>query len=283
MIDRLVEVVQLLPRLPGWVLGLWLVWIVMGILLVYGSSSLLETPAALADSDRPAHAENGAGPSPGNAADASRPIGPAESSSRASEVASDVSTVEVSFRWTDLPEIPWRRADVECTNLEGKKAHLKIFVSSQEFAWSFGSWEQTEFNGTPADFPAHLRSAGLKRQLESSMGIIAIGAASEEGSSREEYERSLERARQLVRWIREVVEEPVPLYSVSLGKHASTGKGISSSRSVTTSTQRSIVVVTITSIEEGFDFDLAVRASLAQRQLPFDLAMFPRFDLRSHS
>ncbi|HYE85317.1 MAG TPA: hypothetical protein VEA16_03100 [Vicinamibacterales bacterium] len=142
---------------------------------------------------------------------------------------------------------------------EGLKTTFRIMLFSDEFRWRINSFDQLEH---PAKRPQF--TPGMKAVLNTAKEIITVGASSEEiplgmpfpeGRAREE-KRAARRAERIAVWVREALDEPIPIRKLNVGHHAPTGAG-------DTSDQRRVIIILVLSHEEGANIDQALRRAMA--------------------
>jgi hypothetical protein len=158
-----------------------------------------------------------------------------------------------------------------------KKAKFEISIISRECCWAYESTTDVVLNGKPIELTSFFQTPGLQARFKEAKDIIAIGAASEQGSTEREYKRSAERANQLVHWLRQAATpESVNLWTLSLGKHDNAGH-LDKEESAN---QRSIVIVSVIDKDEDVNLKAALRNALESCEaLPFPITKYPKFDL----
>jgi hypothetical protein len=177
-------------------------------------------------------------------------------------------------------DFPGTTTDARGHDSNGKEASFKIFVFSRDFAWVYQSDREVEYQGTPEDIGPHLRSLGLQQNFRNAKALIAVGAASQEGTESVEKDRAQRRAERLQRWIKENVAGTQRLYTLSMGRFV--GPTIKSATAAQTAPQRSIVIVAIVAEEENVIVVEALKSALAEEQaFPFELDRYSAFDLRT--
>jgi hypothetical protein len=251
------EILTCLPRLAPWLQGLWVAWVVAGIILLVVSLNLFPAkPTQSPNSASPGPAEPTPVPTPTPAATpAPNPAAP--------------STGE-NEKWIVIP--------VEGKDRKGKVATFEINILSQEFNWAYESATLVELNGVPVDVVKHFQSAGLQYRFGRSLSIIAVGTASEEGTQDEEEKRAEKRAKQLVVWIRETLQAPLEIYKLNLGHYKPSGQ--SSVNHGASAWQRSIVVIGVVEKDEEVNVEEALYSALMKKAYPpITPRSYSRFDL----
>lgn len=167
----------------------------------------------------------------------------------------------------------------EVRNKEGKVvAKFEASILSQECYWAYSSTTDVLINGKPIDMKSFFESGGLQSRFNEAVDVIAIGTASEEGDAEREYKRSIERANQLIHWLRQSITKPsVSFWTFSLGKYED-AENLSKDESAY---QRSIVVVRV--FEKSEDINLLeslVTFLTENKDLPFPLSKYLKRDLK---
>lgn len=175
----------------------------------------------------------------------------------------------------------WDSTPVSVKFEDGKKFEVELRVLSEAYRWKLGSTtlielgDQTKltlddlFTSFDID-PAFLR-----------LGLIAIGAASREVSSEsqtyqegEAKEEARSEARAAVIGQALARRFPgTPVYQFSLGRY----QGQGASTPVASSSERKVIVMVITYMDEGIDLTEGVRRALAEQDWSFKPKMYSRF------
>ena len=134
------------------------------------------------------------------------------------------------------PTKDWVTQDVTATDSFGRKINLLIAILSQEKRWMLGSVNMLE-NNEPFDvfFPQYLKKLPA---IYDCSEFIAVGVASQEGSSKYEFSRADKRADKILEILRPICGGR-NLYKLNLGKY-STVKSESE-----TSGQRRVIIIGI--------------------------------------
>lgn len=160
---------------------------------------------------------------------------------------------------------------------DGLKTTFRIMLFSDEFRWRINSYEQLEHPGRRPVF-----TDGMKAVLNTAKEIITVGASSEEiplgmpfpeGRAREER-RAARRAEKIAVWVREILDQPIPIRKLNVGHHAPTGAG-------DTSDQRRVIIILVLSHDEGANIDRALRTAMAGESLraPIFEALVSKYSL----
>lgn len=158
----------------------------------------------------------------------------------------------------------------------GNTAIFDVIALSKEYNWIYERSDSVELNGISKDIVPHLLSGGLQQRFRESQGVIAVGAASEEGPEFRETDRAAERARQLTVWLREAVKSPAPIYSLNLGQFT----GATLGDPEVTRLQRRVVILSIIRHDPEVDISEALWNALSRSSsFPMKLDEYTRFDL----
>lgn len=142
---------------------------------------------------------------------------------------------------------------------EGKKASFRIMLFSDEFRWRLNSFEALEKAGKRPQFTREMKAV-----LNSAKEIIVVGASSEEipvgisfpeGRAQEE-KRAARRAEKIAIWVREALNEPIPVRKLNVGHHAPTGSNDD------TSEQRRVVIILVLESDDGVNIDQSLRSAM---------------------
>jgi hypothetical protein len=131
---------------------------------------------------------------------------------------------------------------------------------TDEFRWRIKSFDALEQGGKRPQF-----SPEMKAVLNSAVEIITVGASSEEipagvafpqGRAQEE-KRAARRAEKIAIWVREALNQPIPVRKLNVGHHAPTGGADD------TSDQRRVVIILVLKQDEGANIDQSLRSAMA--------------------
>lgn len=183
-------------------------------------------------------------------------------------------------RTLDFPRSEWERSEGVGVDKNNRRAKLKIHVLSKEFVWEYAKWDSIIFYDKPEDFIKHLQSPGLQADMSRAVSLVAIGAASVEGTLGTEEERADRRANQMIVWLREGVETSQRLYTLNLGKYRA--PSVAGAPPEQTAPQRRVVLVSTTFEEPGVDLRQALADELGRNAaFPFRLTDYSQFMLTS--
>jgi hypothetical protein len=160
----------------------------------------------------------------------------------------------------------------------GLAAQIEMVVLSNDFSWVYRSSTDVQRHGVLADIKNHLMSPGISDEIKKYSDIVAVGAASSEGTdvnAMEESKRAVYRADQIQLWIKEYISTSIPVYKLSLGYF----KGDKIARD--TSEQRKIVIIGVIKKDQEINFENALRISLPDvKAFPFNLKEYSEFSLK---
>jgi hypothetical protein len=180
------------------------------------------------------------------------------------------------------PTPPEVMSDVIVRNAKdrlGRRATFRVLLFTDAFRWRLGSSDRLENElGRPEFTPQ------MKRVLDRSKEIIAVGASSEEivpglsvdaGRRREEV-RAGRRAQRIALWVGGALSNPIPLRKLNVGHHIPTLAPMTE-----TSDQRRVVIILVIEREDGVDVDEALRAAMALESInaPVFEALLTRYSL----
>ena len=191
---------------------------------------------------------------------------------------------EVRHAWLIVPQPPEVVQEVTVRNVrddEGRKATFRIMLFSDEFRWKINSFDALEKNGKRPQF-----SDPMKAVLNSAKEIIVVGASSEEipsgtdffqGRAQEER-RAGRRADKIALWVREALNEPIPVRKLNVGHHAPTGTD-------ETSDQRRVIIILVLESDENVNIDQSLRTAMTGEAVraPIFEALLSKYSLGSQS
>jgi hypothetical protein len=189
---------------------------------------------------------------------------------------------EVRHAWLVVPTPPEVIKEVIVRNVrddEGRKASFRIMLFSDEFRWKINSFDALEKAGKRPQFTEEMKAV-----LNSAKEIIVVGASSEEipnganfAQGREQEERrAARRAEKISLWVREALNEPIPVRKLNVGHHVQTGTG-------ETSDQRRVIIILILDSDEGANIDQSLRTAMAGEAVraPIFEALLSKYSLGS--
>lgn len=175
-------------------------------------------------------------------------------------------------------EPPVEVTDAEGSDSQGRDASFRILVFSRDFAWVYESDREVEYQGVLDDITPHLRSPGLQENFRNAKALIAVGAASQEGTKAEEEKRARRRAERLQRWVKENVAGSQRLHTLSVGRFIGPATKLASTAQ--TAPQRRIVIVAVIAADDNVILEEALRSALVEEEaFPFDLDEYSSFEL----
>jgi len=208
----------------------------------------------------------------------------AGSAHRTETSATDTVTTRTGTQEAARPDPSWQVIPRQFIDAQGRKVEFEELVMSRDFTWKFKDAHIVEYAGHPEEMLPHLSSPGISPNLRRAIALLAVGAASEEGTTEKEEARAQERAEQLQKWIKEAVPGTASLYTLSMGQFTGRPSDIPSD-TFRTAPERRVVVIGIVKTDGGIDFNSrefkdALRKQLAtDKAYPFQLSDYSRFDL----
>jgi hypothetical protein len=179
-----------------------------------------------------------------------------------------------------MPRPPEVVQDVVVRNVkddEGRRASFRILLFSDEFRWRINSFDALELGGKRPQFTPEMKAV-----LNSAREIICVGASSEEIPSgisfaqgrQQEERRAGRRADRIAMWIREAIDQPIPVRKLNVGHHTPTGTD-------DTSDQRRVVIILVLDQDEGANLDQSLRTAMAGEAVraPIFEALLTRYSL----
>lgn len=169
---------------------------------------------------------------------------------------------EVRHAWLVVPTPPEVIKEVVVRNVrddEGRRASFRIMLFSDEFRWRINSFDALEQAGKRPQFTTEMKAV-----LNSAEEIIVVGASSEEipsgvaypqGRAQEER-RAARRAEKIAVWVREALNEAIPVRKLNVGHHVQEGAD-------DTSDQRRVIIILVLESDEGVNIDQSLRTAMA--------------------
>lgn len=164
---------------------------------------------------------------------------------------------------------------------EGKRASFRIMLFSDEFRWRINSFDALEKAGKRPQFTDEMKAV-----LNSAKEIIVVGASSEEiptgagfaQGRQQEERRAARRAEKIAVWVRESLNEAIPVRKLNVGHHVPTGTD-------ETSDQRRVIIILVLDEEEGVNIDQSLRAAMAGEAVraPIFEALLSKYSLGSQT
>ena len=164
---------------------------------------------------------------------------------------------------------------------EGRRASFRIMLFSDEFRWKINSFDALERAGKRPQFTDEMKAV-----LNSAKEIIVVGASSEEVPSgtnfaqgrQQEERRAARRAEKIAVWVREALNEPIPVRKLNVGHHVKTGTD-------ETSDQRRVIIILVLDEDEGVTIDQSLRTAMAGEAVraPIFEALLSRYSLGSQT
>ena len=187
---------------------------------------------------------------------------------------------EVRHALLVVPKPPEVMREVVVRNVrddDGRRASFRIMLFSDEFRWRINSFDALEQAGKRPQFTTEMKAV-----LNSAKEIIVVGASSEEvpigvdfpqGRAAEE-KRAARRAEKISVWVREALNEPIPVRKLNVGHHAREGAD-------DTSDQRRVIIILVLDSDEGVNIDQSLRAAMAGEAIraPIFEALLSKYSL----
>jgi hypothetical protein len=171
---------------------------------------------------------------------------------------------------------------IEGKDKAGRRGAFDVVVLNKSFLWVRGSADQLEKDGKTiagADLAAAVLDEEVRAALADAKEVIAVGAASQEGSATDEVARAERRARQTATLVAGAVAADVPIWTLNLGQYRDPCKDCETAGS---SWQRPFIVVAVKEIDAGANLGEALADAMSgKKRLPspqsysvYDLARF---------
>ena len=191
---------------------------------------------------------------------------------------------EVRHAWLIVPKPPEVFREVIVRNVpddEGRRTTFRIMLFSDEFRWRINSFDALEKAGKRPQFTDEMKAV-----LNNSKEIIVVGASSEEIPSGvpyaqgriQEERRAARRAEKIAVWVREALNEAIPVRKLNVGHHVATGTD-------ETSDQRRVIIILVLDSDEGANIDQALRSAMAGQAVraPIFEALLSKYSLGNQS
>ena len=191
---------------------------------------------------------------------------------------------ELHTLWMVLPKPPEAYQDFTVRNAkddQGRRTSFRILLFTDEFRWRMNSYDDVGLGNARPHFTDEMKAV-----LNSARAVICVGASSEEipaGTSfaagrQIEERRAALRAEKIAVWVREVLQQPIPVRKLNVGHHSPTGQD-------ETSDQRRVVIILVLDQDEGADIDQALRSAMAGESVraPIFEALLTKYSLGSGS
>jgi hypothetical protein len=120
----------------------------------------------------------------------------------------------------------------------------------------------------------------MQARFQGLKAAIAVGVASHEGSDADEDRRATERADQLVVWLRNAIANPIPLWSVNLGRRQTSAEPGPCSD---TGEERPVIALGVVASEQDFDLESGVRNAFEAGKTGLKLSDYRLFRFSPHS
>lgn len=161
---------------------------------------------------------------------------------------------------------------------DGRVAQFQMWVISADYKWVFGSNSEMNFNGKSNNsLSQHLLSPGMQSKLSASIGIIAVGTASNEGTLLVEEKRAEQRALHILHAVREADHGFRNYFTLNLGKHLYANSITNSSEE-----QRPVVIISILKADTNINLKSAIEQGMncCVGGASINLRSYSKFDLK---
>lgn len=157
----------------------------------------------------------------------------------------------------------------------GRKGTFDVVVANKDFLWVRGSSDDLEKAGKVISGEAltqEVLDADVRASLRSSIEIIAVGTASQEGDASEETQRAKRRAERTAELIRGAAEESIPISTLNLGQFRGRETG-------GTNWQRPFMVIAVKELEPGANLAEALADAMTGKEKLPSPASYSAFEL----
>lgn len=173
----------------------------------------------------------------------------------------------------------WKVEDVEARE-NGKLAKFRVAIITQEYRWKFESSDSIETGLVMNELPNLLDNL---KGFNDMIGLIGVGAASQEGNLNQEIIRADKRADNIISVLRQnELTENKELYKLNLGKYLIEELNVSINA---TSVQRRLIIIGIKERERTMSFEemkKALQKALQKSSLKYtlDTKSYSNFDFK---
>ncbi|MGL4396000.1 MAG: hypothetical protein ACRCS9_05625 [Hyphomicrobium sp.] len=173
---------------------------------------------------------------------------------------SGLTTVSV-LRWNDRTLV----FPIEGTDRQGRRALFDVVVLTKNYGWVRGSTtelERDETRLTPEDIQNEVLAPQLREGLGRARELIAVGLASQEGEIEREIQRGGLRAKRIGDWVREVIDEKIPMWTLNLGRYL---EPCAECENADTSWQRPFIVIAVKQADDGTNIGEALNVAMSDK------------------
>jgi hypothetical protein len=155
---------------------------------------------------------------------------------------------------------------IEGKDQAGRRGTFDVVVLNKSFLWVRGSAYQLEKDGKTiagSDLAAAVLDDEVRTALADAAAVIAVGAASQEGSAVEEQARAERRARTAAALVGNAVTANVPVWTLNLGQYR---EQCTDCETGGTSWQRPFIVIAVKSLEPDTDMGEALADAMSGKE-----------------
>ena len=180
----------------------------------------------------------------------------------------------VTQQWDDSIVFP-----IEGHDKAGRKAAFDVVVKTRNITWVHGSADQLAKSGQPisdTDIATQLFGPEVRQGLARSADVIAVGAASEEGTESEETTRAERRGRTAGVWLAQALSPQTHIWVLNLGQFrpsCAVGQGTD------TSWERPFMIIGVRQQVPGVDLGEALRSAMAGKTNLPSTQCYSRYEL----
>lgn len=168
---------------------------------------------------------------------------------------------------------------IEGRDKAGRHGTFDVVVANKDFLWVRGSADELEKAGQTMSGEALTREvldADVRASLSSSIGIIAVGTASQEGDAKEERERAARRAKRTAELVQGAIDTGIPISTLNLGQYR---ERCATCETSGTNWQRPFMVIAIKELEDRANLGEALADAMTGKEKLPSPASYSAFDL----
>lgn len=186
--------------------------------------------------------------------------------------------VEVSVkRWGEAVVFPVKGRDAA-----GRGAEFFVIVLPKTYTWARGSESRITREGetmTEADIQSRIFSPEMRAGLAAAEDIIAVGAASQEGSLAAESLRAGQRGLSAAKWLAGLGNAKAALWTLNLGQFRN---ACAAKDSADTSWQRPVIFVSVAKKDEAVNLAQAFADAISGKSNLPSRECYSNFDLKRY-
>ena len=183
-------------------------------------------------------------------------------------------SVVITQKWDDSLVFP-----IDGTDKAGRKAAFDVVVKTRDITWVQGSADQLARNGqaiSDAEIATQLFGPEVRQGLAHSADVIAVGAASQEGTEPEETARAERRGRTTGAWLARALSPQPHIWVLNLGQFRSS---CAASQGNSTSWERPFIIISVRQQDPGVDLGEALQSAMAGKANLPSTQCYSRYDL----